>query len=545
MKVMLIGINAKYIHPCLALYQLQANCDYPVRVKEFTIKEKVADIFQFIINEQPAVLGFSCYIWNITHVVQLIKMLKTNYSPIIFLGGPEVAYDATYYLHSLPIDYVISSEGETVLPALIAFLRGNITVDNVPSLSYKSKGQVVHNQIRLPDLAMVKQAVFQVPDYLNRVVYLEASRGCPFNCSYCCASIEKGVRFFPLPVVLETLKRLMREKARTVKFLDRTFNANPTYLKSILTCIKEQNDSTIFQFEIVADHLTTDVIELIKSFPKKWLRFEIGIQSIHEHVNASVNRKQDLTRLRHNILALQALNLVDLHLDLIAGLPYETKDLFIQSFNEVFSYRPKELQLGFLKLLRGTALKENIQKYNYQYQVEPPYEVITNHFITAEELNEIRGVALVLDKYYNSLRFTKTFTALYAEQRVHSFYHFFLELSLYIKAKNFSFIGYLLHDIYLLLAGFLEINYSFCYRTLRFALLQDYLIQAKTKPKRWWTDLSKQEKLALYPKIVQENPQLTLELLYRCSVTISEPPFVFVIVYQDFNPKYYLFENII
>ncbi len=540
MKILLVGINAKYIHPALAIYQLKLNCHATVETMEFNIKENPFDIYQKITCKEYNLIGFSCYLWNILIVKALCHLIKTNHpSTKILLGGPEVSYDASYFLTNYPVDYIIRGEGELAFSALINHLFGHIEIQHVASLSYLENGLIKNNDIILPDLNTIKLAPLTVPNYRNRVVYIESSRGCPYNCSYCCASLEKKVRFFPIDKIKALLIQLMKEKVKTVKFLDRTFNANKRYLIDILTLIEENNISTTFQFEIVVDKLDHDILAFLSTLKKKGLRFEIGIQSTNTIVNESVNRWQDMNLLKENIRFLSLNTLVDLHLDLIAGLPFETKKSFIASFNEVFLLRPKELQLGFLKFLRGTPILKTVQEHGYLYQKNPPYEIIENKYLTMLDLNEIKNIEVVLNKFYNDFRFPKTINQCF--KLITNPYSFFLNLSNYAKSENFNFISYQQYDLALLFDNFLAVYFPNNYLNLSFYLKQDYLEKAKTKPKIWWNhNLTKKSRAFIYQSIIQKKPSISIDDLYRYSIVLTHNDLIYICLYKNYIVKTHL-----
>ena len=390
MKTLLIGINSKYIHPCVAIYQLAVNTTYDVITKEFTIKDSINNIFHYIKEENPDLIGFSIYIWNIEIIKKLSILIRNNLpKTLILYGGPEVSYDANIYLLNNYADFVINNEGEDSFHLLLDALYANKPLSDIPNLVYIQNDNIVTNHTLLPDLNKIKLATLDIKDFDKRIVYLESSRGCPFRCSYCVASISNNLRMFPLDYILSILKTLMQKQVKTVKFLDRTFNADTNYLITILDFIEENNISTTFQFEIVIDRLSKEMIKKIGSYKKSNLRFEVGIQSTNPIVNKSIRRTQNMSLLKENVLLLNSYPNITLHVDLIAGLPYEDLNSFKNSFNETFSLYASELQLGFLKFLKGTHLMTLIDEHEYKYDNEPPYEIIDNKYISKEELEEI------------------------------------------------------------------------------------------------------------------------------------------------------------
>ena len=407
MKALLIGINSKYIHPSVALYQLRANTTYECDLIELTIKDSndkcIEKITQFDLMEYNLV-ACSCYLWNIDKYLEIVPILKKlNPSLKFVFGGPEVAYDAKYFLTNFSyIDYILEGEGEESFDELCKYLDHKLAITEVSNLHYRGSDSINFTYQKHPDLTKIKLATLDILDYKNRIIYLESSRGCPYHCSYCTASLDNKVRYFPLQKVLDILYVLMENETKVVKFLDRTFNANFDYMMRILDFIDEHNKCTVFQFEVVGELVKKETIERIRNLKFKYLRFEIGIQSTNDKVNLAVCRRQNMPKLKENIYLLNQTNKVDLHIDLIAGLPYETKESFISSFDEAFLLRGKELQLGFLKFLRGTKLLDSIEEHEYTYSEKAPYEIISNKYMTHKDLEEIECVEQSLNRYYNS-----------------------------------------------------------------------------------------------------------------------------------------------
>ena len=536
MKSLLIGINAKYIHPCLAIYQLKKNTTYECDILEFTIKESNSSIIDKIISHINStkidLIGFSCYLWNIEKILDISFFIKQNFPNIkILLGGPEVGFDEEYYLTTYhQIDYIITSDGENSHHELLQYLDGLIDIKEVSNLRYLDNGNYVENKIILPDLSKIKLATLDVNDLKNRVVYLESGRGCPYKCSYCTASLDNKVRFFPLDDVINTVKILMEKEVKTVKFLDRTFNANMKYMIDILDFIDKNNKCTTFQFEIVVEKFNKQAIDKVASLKSKFLRFEIGIQSTNDIVNESVCRRQNMELLEKNLKLLQDTNMVDLHVDLIAGLPYETKELFIKSFNRVFSYKAKELELGFLKFLRGTKMMDYIKEHEYIYDPKPPYEIIQNKYMSIDDLNEIHMVEEMLETYYNSAKIKKTFDYLIDNHIVNNFYDFFKELFKDYKKGQ-------LFDIFIHIDNFFKNNYNDSYNVLHLLLIEDYLDIHKTKPKIWWNyEITKQERKSLYEEIVSKT-NINIEDLYRYSIVYKDNNLnkTYIAIYKNYK----------
>jgi radical SAM superfamily enzyme YgiQ (UPF0313 family) len=543
MKTVLIGINSKYIHPSLAIYQLAKNTTYDVTTKEFTIKDSVNNIFEYILNEKPDFIGFSVYIWNIEIVKNLsILIRKTLPNTIILYGGPEVSFDPENYLTTGLADYVIYSEGEESFHLLLDSLSNNRLLTDVPNLAFLDNNNVVKTPNILPNLNKVKLATLDVIDYDKRIVYLESSRGCPYRCSYCVASTSNTLRMFPLSYILDILKTLMEKKVKTVKFLDRTFNADTQYLLTILDFIEENNICTTFQFEIVVDRLTDELIRKIGSYKKSSLRFEVGIQSTNDLVNKSIRRHQNMDLLKKNVLLLNNHPHITLHVDLIAGLPYEDLNSFKNSFNETFALFSEELQLGFLKFLKGTHLMTMIDEHGYIYDSKPPYEITQNKYISKVELEEIHKVEATLEKFYNSGRFLNFWQYIKENNIINDYYKFFLDLYVYLEKLNFSYFDYQIIDLFNHLDDFLKISFPIIYNTLHNALIIDYYSFFKVKPKLWRsTTLTKEEKQEIYPLLVNKIDGYTIEDLYRYATVLKlENEYLVVFYQQHTNKKYFI-----
>ena len=537
MKALLIGINSKYIHPSVSLYQLRANTTYECDLIELTIKDSLDTIIsklnKFDLSSYH-IFACSCYLWNIDKYLELIPVLKTyNSSAKIVFGGPEVAYDANYFLSKFSyIDYILEGEGEISFHELLEYLDNKRSINDVSNLHYKEDNILKFTYAAHPDLNKISLATLDIKDYQNRIIYLESSRGCPYHCSYCTASLDNKVRYFPLEKVLNILYTLMINKTKVVKFLDRTFNANYEYMMQILDFIDMHNICTVFQFEVVGELVKEETINRIAKLKSKYLRFEIGIQSTNNIVNEAVCRRQNMDKLKKNIFLLNKTNKVDLHIDLIAGLPYETKESFINSFNEAFLLRGKELQLGFLKFLRGTKMLDMVDEHEYKYSNKAPYEIISNKYLSNEDLKEIEMVEKSLNRYYNSGILPKLFNHLLDNNLVSSYYEFFK--GLYKELEHYQ-----KDELFKILDDYLKLLFPENYDYLHHILLIDYLENFKVKPKIWWDYKKIENREELFNNICMKIPSLSLELLYRYSVVLIYKNEVFLIIYKDFNATSY------
>lgn len=505
MKTILIGINAKYIHPNLAIRLLKANTSFDVDLKEFTIKDQNEAIIEHLKGYD--IIGFSCYIWNIEKIKEILKQLKNK---IIILGGPEVSYNAAYYIDNNLSNYVIKNEGEEAFDLLLKHIHGDLDVTNVPNLYYKNG----FTFDKLVDISKINFAYDLLDDVENKIMYIETSRGCPYKCGYCMASLDNKLRFFDIELIKKEIIKLQNRKAKTFKFLDRTFNANKKFIELIDFIVDNHKINDSYQFEITGDLLKTEYIQYInQKAPKNLIRFEIGIQSTNYETNLSVGRIQNNEVLFRNINLIQDANIIDLHLDLIAGLPLEDYKSFEKTFNDVIALRPKELQLGFLKLLFGTRLHKEAHKYEYLWDECAPYEIKSNKYLSCEDIKNIHIVEDTFEKYYNSQIMPNAMKIILDNEDNH--FDFF-----------YSF-GLNLHNITTLENRFKEIdNYIMSkpyYTLFHKAIIIDYLNYYNLRPKAWWNELiDKKNKNNILRKIHEEyNLDIPLIDLYKYSLVID------------------------
>jgi anaerobic magnesium-protoporphyrin IX monomethyl ester cyclase len=503
MKILLVGINSKYIHPAMGIFQIVANAKAPVFWQEFTIKDKTEAIVQKITSENYDLIGFSVYIWNIEKIKEVIRAFPGR--AVFLLGGPEASYRPELLFFDERIKYIIKNEGEEAFNELVEHLHGQREINSVSNLYYRDKEKITYTYDKLPDLGLVRHRQQLIGDYQNRVLYLEASRGCCFRCSYCLSSLEKQVRYFALESVLQEIETAFEKRARTVKFLDRSFNINQEYMRRILSFIRDRdNGRTVFQFEINGDYLEPETIALIKTIRRGQIRFEIGIQSTNPLTTKAVNRVQNLEKLQENLYLIK--NNVIIHLDLIAGLPYEDKNSFIRTFNQAFALKADELQLGFLKELQGTAISRDKAAHDYVFSPVTPYEIIQNKYITTQELEEIRFVERALNRYYNSHAFDRTCAFLFSKLQLDP-YRTFLKIGRGM-AKGMQPDASARH-LYLSLKDDWDSD-------LLFMIKQDYLLQNPLKPKIWWPlDINRAERRKMYLEFTRLYPELNLDQLYR------------------------------
>ena len=406
-KIILVAINAKYIHSALAVRSLYAYLspqekEY-VHIKEFTVNQSEDLIISELFSLKPDVLAFSCYIWNIEMVISLAQTFKKILPDTkIVVGGPEVSYECEAPLAN-SIDFIIAGEGEQAFKALIQAFIDESTIAHPKQVVTES------HHLPLDEIPFPYESEFH--DFKHRIIYYESSRGCPFGCSFCLSSATQGVRFLSLDRVKADLTQFLSaeidgEKIRQVKFVDRTFNGDKKHAMDIWKyLIKNDNGITNFHFEISGALLDDEMIDLIGQARKGLFQFEMGVQSTNLTTLEAINRNMDRLKqqkLFENIRKLKALGTVHLHLDLIVGLPYEDYFSFIQSFNDVMACYPHQLQVGFLKLLKGSDLQKNSKKYGVQYKTRAPYEILTNNFIDFEAVNKLKKIEHMVELFYNT-----------------------------------------------------------------------------------------------------------------------------------------------
>ncbi len=421
MKVILGCLNSKYIHASLAPWCLKAGvdvyCKFDINAKvlESTINSNLDEYINVIISEKPNVVCFSCYIWNIEKTLYICKKLKNSLNCPIILGGPEVSYRAQNVLQNYPyIDFVLSGEGEESLPKFLNILYSNGDLSLSDGLTYRYDGTILTIQEKIYTGTPLSPYTDEFFDNIKgRICYIETSRGCPYRCAFCLSGLCSPLRFFDIDTVKENILKLSQSGTKTVKFVDRTFNAKATRANEILSFIISNYKTAIpkgvcFHFEIAGDILTEETLKILESAPKGLFQLEIGMQSFNEDTLQIINRKTNTAKLQKNIKRLVSFGNMHIHIDLIAGLTGEGIDSFENSFNIGFSLNPHMLQLGFLKLLYGADMRENPQKYPCEYSHKPPYEVISTPWLTAQEIITIKKTEDALERLYNSGKFLYT-----------------------------------------------------------------------------------------------------------------------------------------
>ena len=458
MKFLLTAINAKYIHSNLAVYSLRAAAlaaapasdkhePFSVELAEFTINHRTEEILRDIFLRKPDVLLFSCYIWNIVYVRELAENCKKIMPEVpVWLGGPEVSYDAEKFLRENPAaDGILCGEGEETFRLLAeCYAAGQADTEHlaeIPGLVFREPVESAARPIRvntpapLPDLSALPFPYGELAEFENRIIYYESSRGCPFSCSYCLSSIEKSVRFRDIEKVCRELQFFLDRRVPQVKFVDRTFNCRKSHAMAVWSYILEHdNGITNFHFEIEAELLDEEELALLERMRPGLVQLEIGVQSANRETLKAVRRSTDLERLRRVVERIRDGKNIHQHLDLIAGLPFEDYESFGHSFDQVFALKPEQLQLGFLKVLKGAPMYEEARKYGIAYRSQPPYEVLFTPWLPFSDILRLKMIEEMVEIYYNSHQFGMTLGQLIP--RFSSAFAFFEQLALYYERNQ-------------------------------------------------------------------------------------------------------------
>ena len=532
MKTVLVAINAKYIHSNLAVYSLRSYArpfGYEPELLEFTINQQKDQILKGIYEAKPDLLCFSCYIWNLSYAEEIIEDIKKILPKVtIWAGGPEVSYDAPKFLKRHPeVDGIMCAEGEKTLTELISYYEigksQGKSLDGINGIVYQ-ENKTIH-QTPLRDIMNMDDLVFpyeDLKDFEHKIIYYESSRGCPFSCSYCLSSIDKKLRFRSFSLVEKELEFFLAHKVPQVKFVDRTFNCKKSHAMAIWTYIKEHdNGITNFHFEVAADLLTEDEIALIQTMRPGLIQLEIGVQSTNEKTLAEIHRKTDFEEITRKVKAVQKGENVHQHLDLIAGLPYENYESFGHSFNDVYALKPEQLQLGFLKVLKGSYMAEAAEGYGCVHKAKPPYEVLGTRWLSYEEILKLKGVEEMVEVYYNSGQFQKTIRAM--EHLFETAFSMYEELADFYEKNGYNEVSHTRIRRYEILQEFLqekEANLEYFKQLMIFDLYARE--NMKTRP-QWANDLSayKMQILDFYKK-EEENPELLTDYQgYQARQTIK------------------------
>lgn len=519
MKTLLVSIDSKFIHSNLAVRYIKSYCgdDFNIKIKEFTINQKIVLITDEILKENADLVCFSCYIWNIEIIKEIIYIIKTAKPSLkILFGGPEVSYEVNHVLYENPfVDYVIFGEGELTFYELLlnlsnaqftlqnanfddnSHMNNDSHIDNnlniydqicetdnednnnikniynidkvisnksnflssIKGLAYRDKGEIIVNEPRplLVNLDKIKSPFSNADDYKDKIVYYESSRGCPFRCSFCMSSIDKTVRTFSMERVKKDLLFILNAHARQIKFVDRTFNADYKRAMEIMQFIVDNNQvNSSIHFEVTAQIMNEEFLEFLAKMPTNMFQLEIGVQSLNENTLSEINRRTDIEKLFYVINRISDNGNMHMHLDLIAGLPYEDYISFIKSFNGVHNLYAEQLQLGFLKVLKGTKIYNDLKKHGICYNYKAPYEIIKNKYMSYEGILDLKKIEELVDKYYNEKYFVRTIKYIITKIYNKDAFSFYDDFRLFWEENCLYNVSHNRKSLYTILYNFME-----------------------------------------------------------------------------------------
>ena len=463
MKILLVACNAKYIHSNLAVYDLQAYAsDYAdhIVLKEYTINQQKDDIMRDIYLEHPDVVCVSCYIWNLSFVKELMAdLIKILPGADFWAGGPEVSYDAEKFLtENSEFKGVMVGEGEETFKELAGYYveKNPQDLKDMTGICYRDGDQIIHNGWRqIMDLSSIPFIYKDLSEFKNRIIYYESSRGCPFSCSYCLSSIDKKLRFRDTETVKKELQFFIDNKVPQVKFVDRTFNCKHDHAMAIWKYINEHdNGVTNFHFEISADLLREEELQEMSTMRPGLIQLEIGVQSTNPDTIKAIHRTMDFEKLKGIVDRIHSFGNIHQHLDLIAGLPYEDYDSFRHSFNDVYALKPQQLQLGFLKVLKGSHMMEMCREYGIVYKTQEPYEVLSTKWLDYDHVLKLKTVENMVEVYYNSGQFQNTLE--YLEKFSPDAFSIYERLGSFYMEKGYGDVSHTRMRRYEILLEFLE-----------------------------------------------------------------------------------------
>lgn len=463
MKILLVACNAKYIHSNLAVYDLQAYAsDYAdhIVLKEYTINQQKDDIMRDIYLEHPDVVCVSCYIWNLSFVKELMAdLIKILPGADFWAGGPEVSYDAEKFLtENSEFKGVMVGEGEETFKELAGYYveKNPQDLKNMTGICYRDGDQIIHNGWRqIMDLSSIPFIYKDLSEFKNRIIYYESSRGCPFSCSYCLSSIDKKLRFRDTETVKKELQFFIDNKVPQVKFVDRTFNCKHDHAMAIWKYINEHdNGVTNFHFEISADLLREEELQEMSTMRPGLIQLEIGVQSTNPDTIKAIHRTMDFEKMKGIVDRIHSFGNIHQHLDLIAGLPYEDYDSFRHSFNDVYALKPQQLQLGFLKVLKGSHMMEMCREYGIVYKTQEPYEVLSTKWLDYDHVLKLKTVENMVEVYYNSGQFQNTLE--YLENFFQDAFSIYERLGSFYMEKGYGDVSHTRMRRYEILLEFLE-----------------------------------------------------------------------------------------
>lgn len=484
MKVLLVGINAKYSHTALAIEYIDKACEgIDTRKIEFNINQDISYMLGEILKSNSDIICFSTYIWNIELVQKLTEDLFQIGGRTVAWAGLEASYDVEdHFLENPGLDIIIRGEGELTNRELFEKLESKESLEDILGISYREDDRIIHNPDRplIENLDEVPSPFKNIKAGQGKMIYYEMSRGCPFKCTYCLSSTMEGLRYFSKDRIKEDLLEIIESDAKVVKLVDRTFNANEKFSMEIMTFIRENaREDMVFHMELMAHMISDDFLEFLSGLPKDLFQFEIGIQSSNEKTLKAIDRVTDLDRLAYVVRKIKSFSNIHLHVDLIVGLPYEDYQSFRDSFDYAYSLGADKIQIGFLKVLRGSKISQETDKYEIKYRSYPPYEVLQTKYISSSQIYRLKIIEDIVDRYYNEGYFDHTLKYLIKDE---SPFKFFEEFSIYWEDMAYHARSHSRQSLYLYLYEYLKDreDIDLLVEYLRY----DFLLNQKSRPAR-------------------------------------------------------------
>ena len=518
MKVLLTAINAKYIHSNLAVYSLQkyvSDRGIDTDIAEYTINQNIDEILSDIFLRKPDILMFSCYLWNIEYVTHLlVEIKKVLPKVIIWLGGPEVSYNAKEVLEKYPcVKGVVCGEGEESLRQVLSYYKNSdVKLEDISSISfYNDEGEITVNPITsIMDLSNAPFVYDNMKQFEHKIIYYESSRGCPFNCSYCLSSVDKRLRFRNLDLVKEELLKLIEAKVPQVKFVDRTFNCKHDHAYAIWKFINDHDKGiTNFHFEVSADLLNEKELELMETMRPGLIQLEIGVQSTNPDTIKEIHRTMNFDKVSENVNRIHSWGNIHQHLDLIAGLPFEDYESFKNSFNDVYALEPEQLQMGFLKVLKGSFMHDHVNDYELLYQDRPPFEVLSTKWLPYEDVIKLKKIEDMVEVHYNSGQFECTIKEL--EKCFENAFDMYEKLALFYEKNGYDKVNHSRISRYEILYSFIQEYAGKAAEDLRQLLVIDLYLRDNVKNRPDFAGeltVSKDEATKIYEEESEEHKYL-------------------------------------
>ncbi len=545
-KIVLCAVNSKFVHTNLAVRSIKKYCESQnkklnIEIYETTIHDSILNTLSGLYDLDADVYGFSCYLWNISYIKELASSLKKAFSGKkdikIFFGGPEVSFDAEDVLNNNPyVDFVVTGEGEY---SVCKLLSGE-DLNNIGGLVYKDGDTIITNkpQTEYVDLNTLPFVYGDdIEDLKGRIIYYETSRGCPFKCAYCLSGSDNRVRNLSLDRALEDFMFFIKHNVPLIKLVDRTFNASKSRAKEIISFIAENSQNTRFHMEISADILDDELINIISKVPEGLIQFEIGVQSTNQKTLDAINRKAKFKDIAENVKKLLSFGNIHIHLDLIAGLPYEDYESFKKSFNDCMALYPHMLQLGFLKLLKGSDMRKSAIDYNMQFSDFPPYEILSNDFISFGELSHLKKVEFVLDKVYNGGDFTKTLEFLF-EHYKYDYFKLFDDIKDYFEKIGYFNISLSKYQVF---DGVYNM-FSHLGDKFKDSITFDYLLCVTSHAKPDWIDFVPDRKFLDSTFEILKSEELKLKIMPRY-YNVPAKKIIKNVYFHKFTDKIIMFDR--